>query len=90
VGTIQMAAAVFSVGTLDIILANLFVFYNGVPDIPFGVLAAALLRFLTFWLPIIVGYLAVQVVGARRLLNPRARENIEVQETIEGQPSKPS
>jgi uncharacterized membrane protein YbhN (UPF0104 family) len=90
VGTIQTAAAVFSVGTLDIILANLFVFYNGVPDIPFGVLAAALLRFLTFWLPILVGYLAVQVVGARRLLNPKARENIEIQETIEGQPSKPS
>jgi hypothetical protein len=49
-----------------------------------------LLRFLTFWLPILVGYLAVQVVGARRLLNSKVRENIEVQETIEGQSSKSS
>ena len=89
VGTIQTATAVFSVGSLDIVLANLFVFY-GVPDIQFGVLAAALLRFLTFWLPILVGYLAVQVVGARRLLNSKVRENIEVQETIEGQSSKSS
>jgi len=87
VGTIQIAAAVFSVGTLDIALANLFVFY-GVP-IQFGVLAATLLRFLTFWLPIVTGYVTVQVVGARKLLNPKDRENIAVQQTIEGQPSKP-
>jgi uncharacterized protein (TIRG00374 family) len=88
VGTIQIAAAVFSVGALDIALANLFVFY-GVPDIRFGALAAALLRFLTFWLPIIVGYVTVQVVGARKLLNPKDRENIAVQQMIEGQSSKP-
>jgi len=88
VGTIQIAAAVFSVGALDIALANLFVFY-GVPDIRFGVLAAALLRFLTFWLPIVVGYVTVQVVGARKLLNPKDRENIAVQQTIEGQSSNP-
>jgi uncharacterized membrane protein YbhN (UPF0104 family) len=88
VGTIQIAAAVFSVGALDIVLANLFVFY-GVPDIRFGALAATLLRFLTFWLPIIVGYVTVQVVGARKLLNPKDRENIAVQQTIEDQSSKP-
>ena len=88
VGTIQIAAAVFSVGALDIALANLFVFY-GVPDIQFGALAAAMLRFLTFWLPIVVGYVTVQVVGARKLLNPKDRENIAVQQTIEGQSSNP-
>ena len=88
VGTIQIAAAVFSVGALDIALANLFVFY-GVPDIRFGALAATLLRFLTFWLPIVTGYVTVQVVGARKLLNPKDRENITVQQTIENQPSKP-
>jgi uncharacterized protein (TIRG00374 family) len=71
VGTIQIAAAVFSVGTLDIVLTNLFVIY-GVP-IGFSVIAATLLRVLAFWLPITVGYTAVHVIGARRLLSPKAR-----------------
>jgi uncharacterized membrane protein YbhN (UPF0104 family) len=87
VGAIQISAAVFSVGALDIALANLFVFF-GVPDIGFGAIAATLLRFLTFWLPILVGYVTVQVIGARKLLNPKARETIAVQQTIEGQSSK--
>ena len=88
VGTVQIAAAVFSVGTFDIALANLFVFY-GVPDIGFGALAATLLRFLTFWMPIVVGYVAVQVIGARTLLNPKMREDIGVQQTVEGNVSTP-
>ena len=86
VGTIQIAAAVFSVGALDIALANLFVFY-GVPNIGLGALAATMLRFLTFWMPIVVGYVTVQAIGAHRLLNPKARETIAVQETLEGAPS---
>ena len=81
VGTVQIAAAVFSVGTLDIVLTNLFVIY-GVP-IGFSVLAATLLRALTFWLPILIGYVTVQVVGAKKLLNPKARENISAQQGIE-------
>jgi uncharacterized protein (TIRG00374 family) len=84
VGSIQVAAAVFSVGALDIALANLFVFY-GVPDIGFGAIAATLLRFLTFWMPILVGYVTVQAIGARRLLNPKDRQTIAVQETIESE-----
>ncbi len=84
VGTIQIAAAVFSVGALDIALANLFVFY-GVPDIGFGAIAATLLRFLTFWMPIIVGYVTVQAIGAKRLLNPKARKAMTVQQTIENE-----
>jgi uncharacterized protein (TIRG00374 family) len=85
VGTIQIAAAVFSVGTLDIVLTNLFVIY-GVP-IGFSVIAATLLRVLTFWLPVLIGYVTVQVVGARRLLNPNARKSIAAQQNIEGQPT---
>ena len=77
VGTIQIAAAVFSVGALDIALANLFASY-GVRDIGFGALAATLLRFLTFWMPIVVGYVTVQLIGARRLLNPKAAEATSV------------
>jgi len=63
------------VGSLEIILTNLFVLY-GVP-IGLSGLAATLLRFLTFWLHILVGYATVQVVGARSLLNPKAREELE-------------
>jgi uncharacterized protein (TIRG00374 family) len=73
VGTIQIAAAVFSVGALDIVLANLFASY-GVRDLGFGALAATMLRFLTFWMPIVVGYLSMQAIGARRLLNPKTSE----------------
>jgi uncharacterized protein (TIRG00374 family) len=86
VGTIQIAAAVFSVGTLEIVLTSLFVLY-GVP-IGLSGLAATLLRFLTFWLPIIVGYVTVQVIGARSLLNPKARENLAAQQSIEEKPSE--
>jgi uncharacterized protein (TIRG00374 family) len=85
VGTIQIAAAVFSVGTLDIVLTNLFVIY-GVP-IGFSVIGATLLRVLTFWLPVILGYATVQVIGARKLLSPKARESIAAQQSIEGQPA---
>jgi hypothetical protein len=80
VGAIQIAAAVFSVGALDIALASLFVFY-GVPGIGFAAIAATLLRFLTFWMPIFVGYVTVQALGARTLLNPKARETLSVQQT---------
>lgn len=81
VGTVQVAAAVFSVGTLEIILTNLFVLYG----VPLGLsgIAATLLRFLTFWLPILVGYVTVQVIGARSLLNPKARESLAAQQSIE-------
>ena len=74
VGTIQIAAAIFSVGTLEIILTNIFVLY-GIPLASSGI-AASLLRVLTFWLPILAGYITVQVMGARRLLNPTVREKI--------------
>jgi uncharacterized protein (TIRG00374 family) len=81
VGTVQIAAAVFSVGTLEIVLTNLFVIYG--VSIGFSVLAATLLRALTFWLPMIVGYVTVQIVGAKKLLSPKARESIAVQQDIE-------
>jgi len=87
VGTVQIAAAVFSVGTLEIILTNLFVLYG----VPLGLsgLAATLLRFLTFWLPVLVGYVTVQVIGARSLLNPKAREGLAAQQNIEEKSAEP-
>jgi len=73
VGTIQVAAAIFSVGTLEIILTNIFVLY-GIPIASAG-LAASLLRVLTFWLPMIVGYVTVQAIGAKKLLGPKLVES---------------
>ncbi len=88
VGTIQIAAAVFSVGALDIALTNLFIIY-GVPA-GFSVLAATSLRVLTFWFPILIGYVTLQAIGARGLLNPRAMEGIAVQKNVQEQPILPS
>ena len=81
VGTVQTATAVFSVGALEIILTNLFVLYG----MPIGLsgLATTLLRFLTFWLPILAGYVTVQIIGARGLLNPKTMESIKAQQRIE-------
>ncbi|HEX9262606.1 MAG TPA: hypothetical protein VF893_08785 [Candidatus Bathyarchaeia archaeon] len=56
-------------------MTNLSVLYG--VSIGLSGLPATVLRFLTFWLPILVGYVTVQVVGARSLLNPKAREKLE-------------
>lgn len=72
VGTIQIAAAIFSVGTLEIVLTNVFVLY-GIPIASSG-LAASLLRVLTFWLPVTVGYVTVQAIGTKKLLGSKTGE----------------
>jgi uncharacterized protein (TIRG00374 family) len=80
-GAVQDAASVFSVGGLEILLTNLFIFY-GVAPATSGV-AAAVLRSVTFWFPLIVGYIIVQVVGARQLLKAEVREKIEAEQKKE-------
>jgi len=84
-GAVQDASASFSVGALEIILTTIFVFY-GIAPAESGV-AAVVLRTVTFWFPLIVGYVIVQVVGARRLLSARARQAIEAEEEIEKEQS---
>ncbi len=80
-GAIQDATSAFSVGGLEILLTNLFIFF-GIGAATSGV-AAALLRSVTFWFPLLVGYIIVQVVGARNLLSPKVREKIGTQEKQE-------
>jgi glycosyltransferase 2 family protein len=70
-GAIQDASAAFSVGSLEILLTNIFIFY-GFSAALSGV-AAAVLRSLTFWFPLIVGYAIVQAVGAKKLLVPETQ-----------------
>ncbi len=73
-GAIQDASAVFSVGALEIILTSVFIVYGFEPALS-GV-AVAMLRSVTFWFPVVVGYIIVQVLGARNLLTSRVRTNI--------------
>jgi glycosyltransferase 2 family protein len=80
-GAIQDATSAFSVGGLEIILTNLFIFF-GISPATSGV-AAAVLRSVTFWFPLVIGYIIVQVVGARSLLNPNVRRKLETEQKKE-------
>jgi hypothetical protein len=68
-GSVQDAAAGFSVGTLEIILSTLFILYGINPGL--SGITAAIVRSVTFWFPLIVGYIVVQIVGVKKLLAPR-------------------
>jgi glycosyltransferase 2 family protein len=80
-GAVQDATSAFSVGGLEILLTNVFIFF-GIPAASSGV-AAAVLRSVTFWFPLVVGYIIVQVVGAKKLLSPEERRKIEAEEQRE-------
>jgi uncharacterized protein (TIRG00374 family) len=77
-GSLTDAAASFSVGTLDILLATLFILYGLNPAL--SGITAALVRVVTFWFPLIVGYVIVQIVGAKNLLAPHPKDTIAVQQ----------
>ena len=64
---VQVAAASFSVGSLDIILASIFILYGLNPGI--SGISALLLRSVGFWFPLFVGFLAVQYLGTKNLVS---------------------
>lgn len=64
---VQDAAASLSVGSLDIILATIFLLYGLDPGVA-GV-TALLLRSAGFWFPLFIGFAAVQLLGARNLIS---------------------
>jgi glycosyltransferase 2 family protein len=66
---IQDVLASVSVGILDIILATLFVLYGLNPALS-GILAVVI-RSATFWFPLLVGLISVEIVGARDLITPQ-------------------
>jgi len=72
-GSITDVAASFSVGTLEILLASIFILY-GLDPAQSGI-TAALVRSVTFWFPLILGYIIVQFVGAKKLLAPKSTKN---------------
>jgi uncharacterized membrane protein YbhN (UPF0104 family) len=63
---VQDAAASFSVGSLDIILASILLLYGIDPGL--SAVTALLLRSVGFWFPLFVGFISVQVLGARDLI----------------------
>ncbi len=63
--SIQGATASFSVGSLDIILATVFNF-NGMTPADSGI-AVVVLRSVTYWIPLLIGYTVAQLVGARNI-----------------------
>lgn len=71
-GSLTDVAASFSVGSLEILLATIFVFYGLSPAL--SGITAALVRSVTFWSPLIIGYIIVQAFGTKKLLAPRPKE----------------
>lgn len=63
---VQDAATSFSVGSLEILLATIFLLYGINPGI--SGIAAVVLRSAGFWFPLFVGFICVQIVGAKNLL----------------------
>jgi len=68
---VQDAAASFSVGSLDIILASILLLYGIDPGL--SAVTALLLRSVGFWFPLFVGFIGVQVLGARDLIAHKPR-----------------
>jgi uncharacterized protein (TIRG00374 family) len=64
---VQDAAASFSFGSLEVILASIFLLY-GLP-LTNAVITALLLRSAGFWFPLFVGFLAVQYLGTKNLIS---------------------
>jgi uncharacterized protein (TIRG00374 family) len=64
---VQDAAASFSVGSLDIILASIFLLYGLNPGV--SGITALLVRSVGFWFPLFVGFLAVQYMGTKNLVS---------------------
>jgi len=65
----QDASASFSVGSLDILLATIFILY-GINGGLSGI-AAVILRGALFWFPLFAGFICVQIIGARNLAKPK-------------------
>ena len=79
-GAIQDGLAAFSVGGLEILLTSVFIVY-GIPPATSGV-AAVLVRSLTFYFPLVLGYACIQVIGAKNLLNHVTSGKVESENNL--------
>jgi uncharacterized protein (TIRG00374 family) len=71
---IQATTATLSVGSLDIILTTIFILY-GIPKAVSGI-AVVVLRSAIYWIPLLISYIVVQVVGVRNILEKQSEEKI--------------
>jgi uncharacterized protein (TIRG00374 family) len=76
----QDASASLSVGSLDILLATIFILY-GVSSGNSGV-AAVILRSALFWFPLLVGFICVQFVGAKALVTGNPKKGNEITDGV--------
>ena len=72
---IQGATASLSVGSLDIVLVTVFTFY-GIPAADSGI-AVIILRAVTYWFPLLLSYIMVQVYGVKNILTSSSKANID-------------
>lgn len=79
---VQDAVASFSVGSLDIILASIFLLYGLNPGI--SGITALLIRSVGFWFPLFVGFLAVQYMGTKNLISqvPQLEKELREKATL--------
>lgn len=77
-GAVQDGFAAFSVGGLEILLTSIFILY-GIPAAASGV-AAVVLRIVIFYFPLILGYLFIQAIGARKVLTSDAMKEVETEQ----------
>ncbi len=68
----QDSTASFSVGALEIFLATILVLYGISPG--FSGIAAVVLRSAIFWFPLFVGFICVQIIGAKNLLDEKPED----------------
>jgi uncharacterized protein (TIRG00374 family) len=78
-GAIQDATSAFSVGGLEILLTNLFIFFG--LNAATSSVAATVLRTVVFWFPLLVGYIIIYFLGAKSLLSPKTRDKIQEEQT---------
>ena len=64
---IQAISAAFSVGVVEIVMATLYV-SSGIPT-AIGGAATAMIRIMIFWFQILVGFVIIQWIGAKKLLS---------------------
>jgi uncharacterized protein (TIRG00374 family) len=77
-GAIQDGAASFSVGGLEILLTNITIIYGVSPAT--SSVAAVILRSVTFYFPLILGYIVIQVIGARKILDSTLNKTVTEEE----------
>ncbi|MGO8806233.1 MAG: lysylphosphatidylglycerol synthase transmembrane domain-containing protein [Candidatus Bathyarchaeia archaeon] len=68
----QDAIASFSVGSLDILLATIFILY-GINAGTSGI-AAIIVRTASFWFPLFVSFMCVQIMGAKNLFAVKPKD----------------